>query len=239
MKKLIVLGPGCPRCETLAKLTRQAADQLGIDYELEKLTDIKQFAKLRPDDDPGSGRRRRAQGPGQGPVARRDQGHAGVGGDHASPTASVSLSSLALLLVAAVLGFAPCGRAAEQPAGPDAAAAAAELREFVAYYFHGNVRCATCRKLEAYSEEAITKGFADELASGTLAWRVVNIDEPENKHFVQDFELVTKSLVLVEYRDGEVVRFAEPRARSGSWSATRTASSTYVRDATREFLEES
>ena len=43
MKKLIVLGPGCPRCETLAKLTKQAADQLGIEYELEKLTDIKQF----------------------------------------------------------------------------------------------------------------------------------------------------------------------------------------------------
>jgi small redox-active disulfide protein 2 len=44
MKKLIVLGPGCPRCDSLAKLTRQAADQIGIDYELEKLTDIKQFA---------------------------------------------------------------------------------------------------------------------------------------------------------------------------------------------------
>ena len=46
MKKLIVLGPGCPRCETLADRTRQAADQLGIDYELEKLTDIKQFASF-------------------------------------------------------------------------------------------------------------------------------------------------------------------------------------------------
>lgn len=46
MKKLIVLGPGCPRCETLATLTRQAADQLGIAYELEKLTDIKQFPKF-------------------------------------------------------------------------------------------------------------------------------------------------------------------------------------------------
>ena len=45
MKKILVLGPGCPRCETLANLTRQAADQLGIAYELEKLTDIKQFPK--------------------------------------------------------------------------------------------------------------------------------------------------------------------------------------------------
>ena len=43
MKKILVLGPGCPRCETLANLARQAADQLGLAYELEKLTDIKQF----------------------------------------------------------------------------------------------------------------------------------------------------------------------------------------------------
>ena len=45
MKKLIVLGPGCPRCESLANLTKQAADQLGIEYELDKLTDIKQFPR--------------------------------------------------------------------------------------------------------------------------------------------------------------------------------------------------
>ena len=44
MTKILVLGPGCPRCETLARVTQQAADQLGIEYELEKLTDIKQFA---------------------------------------------------------------------------------------------------------------------------------------------------------------------------------------------------
>ena len=46
MKKLIVLGPGCPRCENLAKLTRQAADQLGIEYELEKITEIKRFIEF-------------------------------------------------------------------------------------------------------------------------------------------------------------------------------------------------
>ena len=45
MKKIIVLGPGCPRCETLAKLTQQAADQVGIEYEFEKVTDIQEFIK--------------------------------------------------------------------------------------------------------------------------------------------------------------------------------------------------
>ena len=46
MKKIIVLGPGCPRCETLAQLTREAADQIGIEYEFEKLTDIKELMKF-------------------------------------------------------------------------------------------------------------------------------------------------------------------------------------------------
>ena len=43
MKKLIVLGPGCPRCEGLANLTKMAATQLGLDYELEKITDMTQI----------------------------------------------------------------------------------------------------------------------------------------------------------------------------------------------------
>lgn len=44
MKKLIVLGPGCPRCENLLRITGQAAEELGIEYHLEKLTDIAKFA---------------------------------------------------------------------------------------------------------------------------------------------------------------------------------------------------
>jgi len=46
MKKIIVLGPGCPRCERLALTTSQVAEELGIDYELHKLTDIAQFSKF-------------------------------------------------------------------------------------------------------------------------------------------------------------------------------------------------
>jgi small redox-active disulfide protein 2 len=44
VKKLIVLGPGCPRCDQLLRLTGQAAEELGIEYHLEKLTDITRFS---------------------------------------------------------------------------------------------------------------------------------------------------------------------------------------------------
>jgi small redox-active disulfide protein 2 len=38
--KLQILGTGCPKCNKLAKMTETAAKELGIDYELEKVTDI-------------------------------------------------------------------------------------------------------------------------------------------------------------------------------------------------------
>lgn len=40
MKKIEILGTGCPKCTKLAELTKEAADALGIEYELEKVTDI-------------------------------------------------------------------------------------------------------------------------------------------------------------------------------------------------------
>lgn len=44
MKQIKVLGPGCPRCDQVAAAVKQAADRLGIDYELEKIKDISEFS---------------------------------------------------------------------------------------------------------------------------------------------------------------------------------------------------
>ncbi len=43
MKKLQVLGPGCAKCTELAKRTEDAAKAAGLDYELEKVTDLHQI----------------------------------------------------------------------------------------------------------------------------------------------------------------------------------------------------
>jgi len=73
----------------------------------------------------------------------------------------------------------------------------------IAYYFHGTFRCTTCRTIEQYSHDAIQTYFAKELENGKLEFRPVNIEEPENKHFIQDYQLVTKSLVLSLVSDGK------------------------------------
>ena len=40
MKKLQILGTGCPKCKKLAENAENAAEDLGIEYEFEKVTDI-------------------------------------------------------------------------------------------------------------------------------------------------------------------------------------------------------
>jgi small redox-active disulfide protein 2 len=43
MKKSQVLGPGCPRCIELAKRTDEAAKAAGLNYELEKVMELKKI----------------------------------------------------------------------------------------------------------------------------------------------------------------------------------------------------
>jgi len=40
MKQMLVLGPGCPKCELLRKDVETAAQELGIEYEIRKISDL-------------------------------------------------------------------------------------------------------------------------------------------------------------------------------------------------------
>ena len=44
MKTIQILGTGCAKCNRLADAAEQAARDLGLDYELEKVTDMLRFA---------------------------------------------------------------------------------------------------------------------------------------------------------------------------------------------------
>ncbi|KPA19262.1 conserved hypothetical protein, secreted [Candidatus Magnetomorum sp. HK-1] len=82
-----------------------------------------------------------------------------------------------------------------------------EEDKFVVYYFHGNKRCFSCNKIEALSNEAIQKYFAKELQQGQIEWKVINIDKSENKHFIDDFQLYTKSLIVSKQSKSKVIRW--------------------------------
>jgi len=42
-RKLQILGTGCPKCRKLAANAEAAAKELGLDYEIEKVTDLNEI----------------------------------------------------------------------------------------------------------------------------------------------------------------------------------------------------
>jgi len=128
-------------------------------------------------------------------------------------------------------------RALQAPADTSQAVAdtTALPHRVVAYYLHTTYRCASCRKIEAYTKEAIETGFADELKDGRLAFRVVNIEEKGNEHFVKDFQIFTKSVVLVDERSGKQIAWKNlPKV----WEllGDKEGFLRYIREETRAYL---
>lgn len=75
--------------------------------------------------------------------------------------------------------------------------------KLIAYYFHRTQRCRTCLTIEAYAEEALQDAFPEALATGELEWRAVNVEEPAHEHFVEDYQLTSSALVLIDTQNGE------------------------------------
>ena len=105
------------------------------------------------------------------------------------------------------------------------------------YYFHGNFRCSTCYTMEQYSKEAIEANFKNELASGKLVFRAVNTDEKVNKHFVNDYQLYTKSLVISLMKDGKEAK-SENLTKIWSYVGDKQRFFNYVSEEVNNFLKE-
>jgi hypothetical protein len=107
------------------------------------------------------------------------------------------MKSHTILLVILLLAFSAPAFAAEEEADT----------VVTVYYFHGDRRCSTCRKIEKYTEQAVTENFPDAVESGRLRYRAVNTDREENEHYRKDYNLYTKSVILSLTRGGEEVQY--------------------------------
>lgn len=150
-----------------------------------------------------------------------------------------SIAVVAVAVGVAMLVHARLGGTGGPDAAPTPSVADTRITDdgVVAYYFHTTYRCSSCRKIEAYSRLAIESGFAGDIASGRLQIRLVNVDDRENKHYVQDYKLYTKSLVLSERADGREVRWKN-LTRVWELLNDEPAFVDYVQRETRAFLAE-
>jgi hypothetical protein len=85
--------------------------------------------------------------------------------------------------------------------------AAPATSTIIVYYFRNDYRCPSCKKIEAYASETVNSRFADDIKKGLITWKMVNVDEAPNKHFVKEYNIITKQVVLVEMKNGAQTRW--------------------------------
>ena len=66
------------------------------------------------------------------------------------------------------------------------------------YYFHGTKRCMTCNTIEKLTRDAVGN-------SENVKFISVNVEEPQNEHFIKDFNLVNRTVVME--RNGKFEKF--------------------------------
>ncbi len=103
-------------------------------------------------------------------------------------------------------------------------------------YFHTTARCVSCLKIEDFTNATMTMSFAGPIAEKRIVWRVLNVDRPENNHFVKDYGLYTKSVVVSEVKNGREIRW---KNLDQVWQLLRDpeAFQGYVEREVRAFLE--
>lgn len=130
--------------------------------------------------------------------------------------------------------------AAQSPSAKTTLPAAAQNQQssskVVVYYFHGTARCTTCRKFETFSDQALHSAFAAELAGGRLQWQVINVDEPGNEHFIKDYQLYSKSIVVTKVQDNQQLKW---KNLDKIWELVRDKEAfiNYIRNEVRQYLE--
>lgn len=107
----------------------------------------------------------------------------------------------------------------------------------VVYYFHGNFRCQNCYNMEQWTKELMETCFKDQIDSGKLAFKIYNTDEKENAHFLNDYKLYTKSVVLALIKDGKEVRY-DNLAKVWDCLRSKEKFQEYVRTEIEKYLKE-
>jgi len=113
----------------------------------------------------------------------------------------------------------------------------AQANRVIAYYFHGNFRCHTCYTMEQYSREAIEANFKNEIASGKLVFSAINTDEKSNEHYVKDYQLYTKSLLLSLIKDGKEIK-SKNLTKIWEYVSNKQTFFNYVSEEVKDFLKE-
>jgi disulfide oxidoreductase YuzD len=71
------------------------------------------------------------------------------------------------------------------------------------YLFHATQRCSSCIAIGKFAKETVEQKFSEELKSGKIEFREINIDLPENKELATKFKATGSALFINSIYDGQ------------------------------------
>ncbi|MFH0892234.1 MAG: nitrophenyl compound nitroreductase subunit ArsF family protein [Candidatus Falkowbacteria bacterium] len=71
------------------------------------------------------------------------------------------------------------------------------------FYFHKTARCHSCTTVENYVSDVVKERFAEEVKSGLIDFRTINVDLPENEALARKFKATGSSLYLNRITGGQ------------------------------------
>ena len=79
----------------------------------------------------------------------------------------------------------------------------------VAMYFHRTKRCPTCQKMGSYSEEAMKKGFAEQIKKGTVEFHYIDFQDKKNAALAKGYNISGPALIVVKVVDNKVKEYKD------------------------------
>ncbi|HSQ47807.1 MAG TPA: nitrophenyl compound nitroreductase subunit ArsF family protein [Lutibacter sp.] len=101
-------------------------------------------------------------------------------------------------LVISLFLFSCTGKAQNKTAANKAKGNSIEVIDF-----HSTNRCMTCKAIESNTKYTFDTYFANELKSGKIVFKIVNVDKAENEKFAEKFEATGTALFLNVIKDGK------------------------------------
>lgn len=68
--------------------------------------------------------------------------------------------------------------------------------EVEVYYFHRNRRCGPCRTIENLTKKTMETYYNQEMQNGEVVFRIVNVEQAENREVAQKFSAISTALYL-------------------------------------------
>ena len=217
-----IYGTGCPKCQRLAEAVKNVASRVKGEVAIEKVTEIEKIVArgvvatpaLEVEDElvatgriPDETELARFLG-----VAESEACGCGSGGrpDKGGLRTWLGRTLLVVAVGALIAGLARqwggespgscCSAVTRVPASEAATPAKADVASQVVtvYYFHGTNRCRTCNRIEELARAAVQEKYSAQMSDGKLVFESVNLDEANHEHFVSDFQLTMRTVVVAK-----------------------------------------